>query len=615
MIKIVPESGFCHGVSAAVRRADGLIPQLSSGEKVYLFGDLVNNQNVMARLRSKGFIVAQSAKDVASGAVAVIRAHGTPHGVFEELARKNVEIIDCTCAKVKSIHKIVAEKSCRVVIIGKKNHPEVLGILARCGDGVVAENEAELAAAISASKICVVAQTTCNKAWFEKAVAIVKAKRPDAEIFDTLCDVTAKRMENAVKLAKNADCMVVVGDKKSANSVGLFEACKTACVKVFFVSSAEELAENASEIAACEAIGIAGSASAPAETIEEIHNYLLFAKFLAQAKAEIENDCEQYFLELQNAAKDKPFIGDALRDFHRQNQGGKRVRGALIKLGAQIMGLNSRGVMSVAMAYEIFATAILIHDDIIDNSPTRRGKPTIHAGESDSLFGIGRAICIGDCGLFLATKILANSGLDAAVFSKIVSLFADIQIKTLEGEIMDISLPKNPPDADNYRRAVYEIYEFKTAWYTLAGPLMLGAICGGADEETLGILREIALPLGFAFQIKDDLLGVFADEKILGKPALSDIIEKKQTILYGYALKHCTEEQKISLEAHYGNPDADEKSLEIIRAIFAESGAKSYAEAEISRFSNIALEKINYFDNETAQLLRGLVCFLTSRRF
>jgi len=630
VIYIVEESGFCHGVRAAVHKADGLVEKLASGSKVYLYGDLVNNRHVMARYIHEGFIVAESADEIDAGSVVIIRAHGVGRAIYEELAKKNINIVDCTCVKVKSIHKIVAEKCAagyRVIIVGKKNHPEVLGTFGWCNDGVVVEAMDELEAAISNSKVplCVVAQTTCNKSWWDKAIEIIKAKKPDAEIFNTLCDVTAKRIENAVEMAKESDCMVVVGDKKSANSVELFEACKAVCKNVFFVSSLEELSENTDDILRCEKIGIAGSSSAPTGTIKEIHDFLLFAEFLTKAKKEVETACDKYLNDLIDDAKDKPFIGAAIRDLHNQNQGGKRIRGAMIKLGEKIAsGIdeeNCGGTPSttVAMAYEIFQTAILIHDDVIDKSCTRRGKQTIHTCEGDSHFGISRAICIGDYGLFLANKILADSGLPDDVLVKVFRMFSEIQLKTIEGEIMDVSLPAFPIDIlkeyDEYMQLVGNIYDNKTSWYTLVGPLLLGAICGGWGIKQTIALRDFAMPLGMAFQIKDDLLGIFANEKVLGKPALSDIVEKKQTILYGYAYKHAASGQKLQLEKSYGNPLANENDLQIVREIFMATGAKAYAEDKIFRLSQLSLIISNNFNDEIRPLMQGLVHYLLTRRY
>ncbi|MCL2049072.1 MAG: polyprenyl synthetase family protein [Defluviitaleaceae bacterium] len=654
MLKTIQESGFCHGVKAAVHKADSLVQNLARGERVYLYGDLVNNRHVMARYKAAGFIVAENADGIDGGSV-IIRAHGVGRAVYDELAKKDVKIVDCTCVKVKKIHEIVAGKK-NVIIIGKKQHPEVLGILGWCENGEVAETQDELEAAmVGKTAVCVVGQTTCNKEWWGEAVEFIRKKIPSAQIFDTVCDVTARRIENAVKMAKETDITVVVGDTKSANSVELYNACRRVCGCVLFGSclgalplssdcsvvgisprsldsvladkEALPLSSDCSVVgisprsldsvlmgALPATIGIVGSASAPAEAIEEIGEFLLFANFLATAKQEIEAASEALFDTLIKNAENSPIMQAAIRDFYEQHKNGKRVRGALIKLGAEIGAegaagqVNGEALAKIALAYEIFQTAILIHDDIIDKSPTRRGKTTIHA-HGDSHLGISRAICIGDYGLFLANKILAESGLDPKILAKVLDFFADIQLKTIEGEVIDVMLPHSQETAhEKYMRDVNKIYELKTAWYTIAGPLMLGAICGGADGEVLDGLRKFALPLGIAFQIKDDLLGIFGNEDVLGKPAISDILEKKQTILYGMAKR-----QEPRIDEHYGNPLADERSLEAVREIFTDTGAKKYAEDEIARLSQAALGAVAV--KSRCELLRGLVHFLMLRRY
>jgi geranylgeranyl diphosphate synthase type I len=240
----------------------------------------------------------------------------------------------------------------------------------------------------------------------------------------------------------------------------------------------------------------------------------------------------------------------------------------------------------------------------------RRGRRTIHASEGDAHFGQSRAICIGDYGLFLANKILAEANLPPEILVRVFRLFADIQLKTLEGEIMDVTLPRQSDYCDSTVRA---IYEYKTAWYTLVGPIQLGAICGGASDEMLEILKEITLPLVLAFQIKDDLLGIFASEEKLGKPALSDIIEKKQTTLYGFARKNAAPKQFAALEKIYRNPAATAADLISVREIFTQTGAKAAAEAEISALSQAALSAAEKLPEAQKPLLRGLVHYLCNR--
>ena len=615
MIKTVKESGFCHGVQAAIHKANA-----QNGTNVYLYGDLVNNQHVMNGYRRKGFKVAETTDEIEPDATVIIRAHGVPRAVHDALAQKSTEIIDCTCPKVKSIHKIVCDKP-RVIIIGKNNHPEVVGIHGWCKENaaIIAEKESDLNDFdYTISPLCVVAQTTCKKAWWNQAVALIKSKAPHAEIHNTLCDVTAKRITKAVEMAKESEVMVIVGDKKSANSLELYEACRAECSNVLFVESLEEMLNVKDFPETGVAIGLAGSASAPADIIDEIHGFLLFTNFLAEAKNEIEAAADKYLQNIMHSAKGKPFVEEAIKDLYNQNQNGKRIRGAMIMLGEKLASNGiSHDAITVAVAYELFQTAILIHDDIIDKSPMRRGRATIHSSESDPHFGNSRAICIGDYGLFLANKILAESDLPPETLAKIFRLFSQIQLTTLEGEIMDVSLPYHPIDIavdyEKFTSTVGHIFEYKTAWYTLVGPIMLGVICGGGDEKLQNLLRDITMPLGIAFQIKDDLLGIYGSEEALGKPALSDIFEKKQTLLYGYAYKNATEEQRTRLNKSYGNPNATNADLETVREIFDQTGAKAYAEAEIERLSQTSLNLINTMPDKT--MLQGLVHYLITRKF
>ena len=642
MIKTIKESGFCYGVQAAVDRANANFANIESG--VYLYGDLANNSHVMAAYRAKGFYVANSIDEIPMGATVIIRAHGVPRADYDSLRAKNAKIEDCTCVKVKKIHKIVEEKSAAgftIIIVGKKDHPEVIGTRGWCDNAVVLETESDLTSTPDTidTPICVVAQTTCKRDWWNKATALILEKYPSAEIYNTLCGVLTEKLEQAAEVARTVDAMIVVGDKKSANSLELYNTCSKICENTFFVSS---LADTPA-ISPTAKIGLVGSASVPAEIVEQIHDCLTFANFLANAKAEIDEAADRREINMGLVPDDVPFIDAAVRELYRQNKDGKRIRGTMIKLGEKIALHISTGdsqspvenikYLSVAVAYELFQTAILIHDDIIDRSETRRGKKTIHTAtfearltKGDTMaeaqhFGISRALCVGDYGLFLANYLIATAPMDDHTRVRLFKQFSSIQLTTLEGEIMDVTLPAEPIDPiKNYTAyidAVRQIYESKTAWYTLAGPLKLGAICGGASNEFADKLADIALPLGLAFQIKDDWLGMYADDATLGKPAISDLHEKKQTLMYGYAYKHATAVQRETLDALYGKQTATTADLETVREIFTATGAAQFAEEEIAKLSAQSLELIADLqtDDEIKVLLRGLVYYLLVRKY
>ena len=659
IITIIKESGFCRGVQSAINRANANFANIEAGQKVYLYGDLVNNSHVMYKYREKGFYVTNSIDDIEPNATVIIRAHGVPRAVCEGLQAKGVTIEDCTCAKVKNTHKIVEHASgngSTIIIIGENNHPEVIGVRGWCknDNAVVLETQADLSGIDWTSPICVVAQTTCKRDWWNKACKLVLQKCPGATIHNTLCSFMTDRSKKAAEIAHTVDNMIIVGDKKSANSVELYNTCRDICKNTYFVSSLEELLAAEIKYPECwPSFGLVGSASAPAEIVDDIYDYLMFAIFLAESKTKI-NGCTELEMErLMDASMGNQFTYSAVRDLFEQSRGGKCIRGTMIRLGEKaavslstgqngctrpedekIAAKDSDNFLPVATAYEVFQTAILIHDDIIDRSEARRDKKTIHvhsyenqlaagAGNEEAKhFGIARAICVGDYGLFLANNILAQAEhIDDAIKVRIFQQFSEIQLLTLEGEIMDVTLPFEPMNIeenyDTYMNAVYEIYRTKTAWYTLAGPLMIGAVCGGAGEQFIDELKEIALPLGIAFQIKDDLLGMYANDETLGKPAISDLAEKKQTLIYGYAYKHATAQQKSLLDRLYGKQGAAQADLEAVREVFTATGAKQFSEDKITELSRESLDLIknSQINDECKVLLRGLVHYLIFRTY
>ena len=666
------ESGFCFGVQKAVEKAYEQYKSKSAEKQIYLYGDLVNNSHVMQDFKDKGFLVSEDTNSIPSSSIVVIRTHGVPCSVMDVLISKNITIDDCTCTNVKKIHNLVTEKSnnnYKIIVVGKKTHPEVIGILGCCSSGsaCVVGEEVDFDSLDLSGKVCVVVQTTFNRKKWEKLIGLMFEKNVSIEIHDTLCNVTSDREEKAKKIAESSDVMLVIGDQTSSNSRELYCQCRSVCENTFSINSLgtndiklqklndlcsltyeENLftntlfdLENDETISKLlfnsTDIGLAASASTPANVISDVYNYLQFIDFLKVSKKEIENTSHEYFDEFISNAPDNSFVQDALKTMCEKNEGGKRIRGAMIKLGEQIAshGTNNN-YLPIAVAYELFQTAVLIHDDIIDNSDMRRNKTTIHVESAKNIkefrkdgisdftakhFGVSRAICIGDYGFFISYQFLSKCNINSLTLAKVYQLYSKILTITCEGETMDVVLPvvKVPilEKYEEYKHIVTQIYEYKTAWYTLAGPIMLGAVCGGADDDLVELLKDISIPLGIAFQIKDDILGIYSNEKVLGKPTYSDIRENKKTLLFGYAYKNANDQQRSLLTQHYGKDNADEQDLEIIRKLFEETGAKKYAENEIQRLSNIGKELIcsDLIDKKYQSILYGLISYLIGRKF
>lgn len=295
-------------------------------------------------------------------------------------------------------------------------------------------------------------------------------------------------------------------------------------------------------------------------------------------------------------------------------EGGKRLRGALVKLGFELTGTEYHPeILKPAIAIEIFQTAILAHDDIIDKSDTRRGKPTIYKQLGGDHYAISQTICLGDIGFFLGTKLIAETNFPGDLKNKALHSFTDTMLKTAVGEMLDVKLSK--PGEKQVEEDAITIFKLKTARYTITGPLQLGAILGGADQVLLDKLAQFGEDLGIAFQIQDDILGVFGDEQTLGKSVTSDIEEGKNTLLITEATKRATNEQKELLIKYYGAGKIGEDGLNVIREVFEQTGSLDYSKKvatdHIKRAKKIIPDITN--DQKYQQILEELADYLINR--
>lgn len=327
--------------------------------------------------------------------------------------------------------------------------------------------------------------------------------------------------------------------------------------------------------------------------------------------------------------EENEIINSNIKLFGDLNSDGKLIRGTLVNLGYNLIKNDNLDYSyDLALAFEIFQTAILVHDDIIDNDSLRRGKETIHAynynkyynltkNENDSKkVGESIAICMGDIGLYYANQIIASSYKNDPNLGNILVFFNDVIIKTIKGEILDVVLPfleKNNINYGNLNENIMSIYKLKTAYYTIIGPLCLGMILAGTDDNKIKEITNLGYNIGIAFQIQDDLLGIYSENKILGKNVGSDIEEFKQTILYSYV----KEKKKYydELMEIYGQK-VNEETLKKIQNIFEISGAKEYALSEIKRLYDKALniiKNINWIDEDKKEILKGFILYLDNR--
>ncbi len=269
-IILAKTAGFCFGVNNAVSIAYEL---LGKDERISTLGPVIHNEQVVNDLRQKGADVLTDVSNVAEGSKVIIRAHGVTPEVYEELKKKNVRVVDATCPYVKKIHRLVEEKyrdGCTIVIAGDRKHPEVVGINGWCGNTALIANTPEEADEFPEidGDCCLVAQTTLTKERFSGIYDKLIGKCKNVIKFDTICNATGSRQEEAEKIARISDVMLIIGSNKSSNTQKLYEISKRYCEKTYLIESYGDLPPiNIQEV---KTLGITAGASTPERIIKEV---------------------------------------------------------------------------------------------------------------------------------------------------------------------------------------------------------------------------------------------------------------------------------------------------------------------------------------------------------
>ena len=313
--------------------------------------------------------------------------------------------------------------------------------------------------------------------------------------------------------------------------------------------------------------------------------------------------------------------------------GGKRLRAAFLYWGYRAAGQpDSPALIRLATAMEFFQAAALIHDDVMDDSDTRRGQPAAHralaarhadeawSGDADR-FGIAGAILAGNLCLNWTEELFSTSGLPAEHLARGRAVFDRMRTQLMGGQFLDVVESvrswEGLSTAERIERAS-RVIRYKSAKYTIEHPLLIGATAGGASEDDLAALSRYGLDLGQAFQLRDDLLGVFGDPVSTGKPAGDDLREGKRTVLIAHTLEGADERGRHVVEAGLGRPDLDAEGVEQIREVIVASGAVDAVEAEIARLADtarLALKSTSGLADEPLDVLDQLIDFSTARSF
>lgn len=273
-------AGFCFGVKRAVNKVYELTAKTKG--KVYTYGPIIHNEEVVKDLESKGVFVLDdldSLSSIDNDSTLVIRSHGISKKEYDQILASGMEFVDATCPFVKKIHNLVsdaAKENNLIVIIGDPNHPEVRGIRGWCSDAeVFIVNSADEANQIVNSdnkKVFVVAQTTYNCNKFKELVEIIDKKGYYINVIDTICNATNERQSEAYELAKSCDAMIVIGSKSSSNTKKLYEICNRECANTYYIQTVDDLEFN--KIHKFHSVGITAGASTPHKLIEEVQKHV-----------------------------------------------------------------------------------------------------------------------------------------------------------------------------------------------------------------------------------------------------------------------------------------------------------------------------------------------------
>lgn len=341
------------------------------------------------------------------------------------------------------------------------------------------------------------------------------------------------------------------------------------------------------------------------------------ASFVAEVRARVDARLDARLAEAESralAAGEEPrAVAQALADLVRR--GGKRLRPALVAASARACGKQlDESVIDAGCAWELLQAYFLVHDDWMDGDETRRGGPSVHVALSkrhgDAHLGASLAVLAGDLGCALAHRLLIAIDAPPAVAREAMSAFARVHEEVILGQTLDLTLGAH--DA----AAVERMHALKTGSYTARGPIELGAILAGADAATREALDRFAAPLGVAFQLRDDLLGVFGTEAETGKPVGSDLRARKRTALIAEALERLQGDDRARLEKLLAEGTPSEAEVSWAASAIDACGARASIEARTGSLlaeGRAALAAAT-LDADGKSLLEALARALAERR-
>jgi geranylgeranyl diphosphate synthase type I len=357
---------------------------------------------------------------------------------------------------------------------------------------------------------------------------------------------------------------------------------------------------------------------------------LIVVEMLKEYKERLDPYLREYFsARMIQAKKIDPLAVETIKIIERfVLSGGKRVRPALVYYGYLASGgEDGEKIIKSSMAIELAHAFLLIHDDIIDRDSTRHGIETVHEtyraygkklnlSESEAVhFGNSLAITAGDYTHTMASEILYDIDFEPEIILDALKKIQAIVARTIPGEMLDILMCAKGVATE---REIARMHEGKTARYTFEGPLHLGAVLAGQKKniKLLKAFSAYSLPVGRAFQIQDDILGIFGNKEKLGKSVGADIIEGKQTLLVLKAKEKGNEKQKKVIKELLGKKDLTESEASNFREIIRETGSLEYSQKLAEKFvaqSLLAIKEVEFKNIEAKKFLEGIAEYIIKR--
>lgn len=299
---------------------------------------------------------------------------------------------------------------------------------------------------------------------------------------------------------------------------------------------------------------------------------------------------------------------------------GKRLRASFVWFGYKLGGrvVEEEKLYRACMAIELIHTALLIQDDFMDEDALRRGRLSSHvylAGDKSKHFGESMAVLASDVALTLGYQLLLDSGFESSLVSKALDCVFRGVINTGYGQAFDMEMGEHKEWSEG---DVMALHKTKTAIYTYQNPLHVGAILAGVSDKVLATLSDYAMAAGVAFQLQDDILGVWGDEEKTGKSSNSDLLQGKRTLLALKTLEMGSDEQKKYFLKVWGNKKATDTDLDLAKKAIKESGSYKYNVDLASKlaFESITIaEKLRKFDldSESIDYLQGIAQYMVDR--